>query len=119
MAPPITLDAGGANLVLPWQRFGRAEPIAIGELSDADDGTTRSSIRAEKMVAAGITTRVTAAIEAQVRAMFALGARVPTVGPVWNNGGATVTVTGKMTSELMPGGDRWVINLTLTQATVP
>lgn len=119
MAPPITLGVGGANLVLSWQRFGRAEPVVVGELSDADDGTTRSSIRAEKMVAAGVTTRVPAAIAEQVDAMFSLGKRVPTAGPVWRNGGATVVVTGKITSEMMPGVDRWVLNVTLTQATVP
>jgi hypothetical protein len=114
--PVLTLDVGATNLVLDYTKAGKSEPVLVGELSDAWDGAARSSIRAEKTVVQAVTTRVPAATEAAIRALFFLGARVPCAGDVFNNGGATVSCTGVVTSEMTETAD-WIVNLTLRQAT--
>lgn len=121
----VVLDVGGANLAIPFQRAGQADPETVGGISRAYAGNQYSSIIEEFMVVPLVSTRVSSATHAAVKAMFARGAEVPcqagSAGNVFNGETGVITCSGKLTADMVPGGidstgqPLWILNLTLTE----
>jgi hypothetical protein len=63
----VVLDVGGADLALPFQRAGQADPEQLGGIGRAYAGNQYSSIIAEFMVIPLVSGRITSTLYAQLK----------------------------------------------------
>jgi len=118
----VILDVGGTNLVVPFRRAGQSEPEQLGAVGRAYAGNQYSSVFAEYMVVPLTSAPISAATYAQIKALFALGAQVDcqggAAGNVFEGYPGIVKCSAKITGEMQTAGNRWVINITLTEVGV-
>lgn len=118
----LEIDVGGAGIRLDnWERAGQADPEQSGGVSRAYAGNEYSSVVAEFMKVPLVSGPVSTADYAQVDAIFARGAQVPCRGDAFKGRTDTITCSGKLTAEMVPGGiddtgaPLWVMNLLLSE----
>jgi phosphatidylserine decarboxylase len=111
----LTMNVGGSAITVPCQRAGRAEPVLVGALSRSFAGVEHTSVRAQRAQVPVVLMPVSASAAASIEMLFANGAQIPCARDVFDNGGATVSCSARVASELEPGGTYFVVSLSLSQ----
>lgn len=109
----LTLDVGGTPITVPCQKGGHAAPRKVGGRVYGFAGAETSSERANLMIVPVVLAPLPLATVKSIRDLFALGNQITCEGDIFNNAGAEIVCSGKITDEFHETADRWTLSLTL------
>lgn len=108
----LILDVGASSVDVGYAQAQEGAPAYVGQTSISFNGAERNSIRAAARTFGVTTIPLDAATEQQVRTAIGNAAPIPCSGDLFNNGGATVTCSWRLTARVpVIGTSYWRLTL--------